>query len=134
MEIEFRTELPSVEAYNQLRESAGMGQKNPQRVEIALKNSLYVITAYAKNRLIGHARVVGDGAVCYMVNDVMVARDYQGQGIGKQLMTYIDAWLEANTAEDSYVELVAVAPAHHLYAQFKFEASAQRVGMRRKQE
>ena len=105
-----------------------------ERAQIALNNSLYVITAYDGELLVGHARIVGDGGLSYIVSDVMVAATHQGQGIGKALMKRVDAWLDRYTYSDSYVELLAVEPANHLYAQFGFVSGEGRIGMKRQQK
>ena len=41
------------------------------------------------------ARVISDGGYMTLVVDVMVLPQYQGQGIGKQLMTNINLWLDS---------------------------------------
>ena len=87
----------SVSEYNKLRESVGWRQIDRQRAEKGLDNSYYTIAAYDEERAVGFARVIGDGGYMYLIADVMVDPQYQGQGIGKAiwdiLMNGLTVWL-----------------------------------------
>lgn len=52
----------------------------------AINNSLYVLSAWDKNKLVGLLRAVGDGLTIIYIQDILVLRDYQRQGIGSQLI------------------------------------------------
>ena len=69
-------------------------------------------------------RVVGDGGTVFVVVDIAVQRDHQGQGLGKRIMAALDAWLRANAPPSAYIMLVADGEARHLYAQFGFADTA----------
>lgn len=60
--------------------------KNPEQLEAAIQNSLYVLTARADNKLVGLIRVVGDGFTISYIQDILVLRAYQRQKIGTTLM------------------------------------------------
>ena len=59
---------------------------NPAMLRQAYKNSLYVLAAYADDKLVGILRVVGDGASVVFLQDLIVLPEYQRHGIGSQLM------------------------------------------------
>ncbi|MGF3075501.1 GNAT family N-acetyltransferase [Facklamia sp. P12955] len=63
--------------------------KEPELLEKAIQNSLKVWTAWEGDQLIGLARVVGDGLTIIYIQDILVLEDYQGQGIGSQLLQKI---------------------------------------------
>ncbi|MEG0284029.1 MAG: GNAT family N-acetyltransferase, partial [Erysipelotrichales bacterium] len=78
--------------------------------------------------------IVGDGAISYVVSDIMVASTHQGLGIGKRIMSEIDKYFETNTDKDAYIILLANKPANKLYEQYKFEDSSPKsIGMKRNQ-
>jgi N-acetylglutamate synthase-like GNAT family acetyltransferase len=52
----------------------------------AINNSRLLITAWEKNRLIACTRVLTDYVYRAIVFDVIVHPDYQGKGLGRQLM------------------------------------------------
>ena len=59
---------------------------NPVMLRKAYKNSLYVLAAYADDKLVGILRAVGDGASVVFLQDLIVLPEFQRHGIGSQLM------------------------------------------------
>lgn len=132
--MEIRYNIPSVKDYISLRLKTGMGGKENSKVEIALKNSLYIVTLWDQGRMIGFGRIVGDQGITYIVSDIMVDPEYQGKGYGKVIMSEIDTYFSKNTDENAYICLLANKPADRLYSQFGFEyAEPKACGMKRKQ-
>ena len=132
----FINEAPKAEDYNALRISSGIGgAKDVEKALIAMKNSLFAVSVYDGDKLIGSGRVIGDGGISYAVTDIMVDKAYQNNGIGSMIMTRIDQWFEENTDENAFVMLIANKPADRLYSRNKFEYLADnRLGMLRKQK
>lgn len=131
MEIKFVK--PSAEDYIGLRIDAGMGEKKLANVEVALANTMFFVCLYEQEQLIGFGRIVGDGAITLVVSDIMVAKAYQGQGLGKVIMQHIDNYLRSNFDTDAFVSLLASVPADKLYEQFEFyDAAPDSVGMKRR--
>lgn len=65
----------------------------PDLLMKAIKNSLKVWTLWEGKKLIGLARIVGDGAtICYL-QDILILKSYQGCGLGSGLLKEI---LKAN--------------------------------------
>lgn len=57
-----------------------------ERLTKAFDQSLYIFGAFDQDKLVGFVRCVGDGQHVILVQDLIVSRDYQGQGIGKELL------------------------------------------------
>ena len=130
--MEIKHTAPTGMEYIELRIKAGMGTKNINKSEIALKNSLFIVSIWDEGKLIGFGRIVGDQGITYIISDIMVDPDYQGKGFGKIIMKEIDHYLEENTDEYAYVCLIANKPADKLYRQFGFEYSEPKAcGMKR---
>lgn len=127
-------DTPAARDYVSLRLRSGMGDKDEKRSQIALENSLFTVSLYDEERLIGFGRIVGDGGITYIVSDIMVDREYQRRGYAGQIMNAIDDYLDANTHEDSYVCLIANHPADLLYQKHRFEyLPVNKCGMMRNQ-
>ena len=63
----FTHKIPSVEAYNQLRVNAGMNSTKPlSEVKKALEGTLFLVSVYEDDELIGLGRIVGDGGVTFV--------------------------------------------------------------------
>lgn len=58
----------------------------PERIKIMLKNANIIITARENNKLIRVARSVTDFVYCCYLSDLAVDKNYQNNGIGKELI------------------------------------------------
>lgn len=92
--IVYKSEIPT-KAYNEMRLAVGWKGLDLKQAETGLKNSAYLTAAWDGDTPVGMARVISDGGYMTLVVDVMVLPRYQGQGIGKQLMTNINLWLDS---------------------------------------
>jgi predicted N-acetyltransferase YhbS len=92
--------------------------KNRSRATI-LKSLAHSLNfgAYQNGQMIGFARVVTDYAVFAYLCDVIVLKAYQGQGIGKALMSAI---CEHPELQGIRRFMLATKDAHGLYKQFGF--------------
>jgi GNAT superfamily N-acetyltransferase len=89
MTISYRIELPSNDQFARLYETTGWNEEahlSPAELGKALEASWYAVAAYDGERLIGFGRVVGDGVMYAMIHDMIVTRDFQGQGIGTRIL------------------------------------------------
>lgn len=132
--MKYIEDLPTAIAYNELRMSSGFGNtKDEALVEKALKGSLYVVSVYDKEKLVGFGRIVGDGGITFVVSDIMVDSKYQRIGIANKIMYYIDNWFDTNTEKGRFIILIADKPADKLYLHHDFEYSEPKsVGMIKK--
>ena len=60
--------------------------ENPQMLKESYEHSLYILGAYAGEKLIGIIRVVGDGHSIIYIQDILVLLEHQRKGIGRQLL------------------------------------------------
>jgi len=63
--------------------------KNTRMLRSAYSNSLSIYGAYAKERLVGIIRVVGDGYSVVFIQDILVLPEFQRRGIGTALLRRI---------------------------------------------
>ena len=63
--------------------------KDSIRLKNAIENSLKVLTAWDNDKLVGLIRVVGDNYTIIYIQDILVLQEYQGQGIGSDLLKLI---------------------------------------------
>ena len=130
--MEIKNEVLPTE-YVSLRNRSGMSKRYLDHAKKALKNSLFKIGIYEKDKLIAFGRVAGDGYITFVVTDIMVDKDYQRKGYGTIVMQNIDEYLTKTSHEDSYILLIAKKPADKLYSKFKFcYLDETRCGMLRK--
>ncbi len=63
-----------------------MGKRDPENLKIALGKSFCSIFCLKRDKLIGLGRVISDGIYYASIFDVAIRPEYQGKGIGKQIM------------------------------------------------
>lgn len=117
---EYIEKLPTESEYNKLRETAGWGALDSVSVEKALPNSLYSITATLNNEVIAFARVVGDGFLCFYIQEIIVHPSHQGKGIASQFMKFIFNYLKNNATNRSYIAVFSGKNLERFYEQYGF--------------
>lgn len=111
---------PSAAGYNRLRRDAGWVEVDPDAAEAALPRSCYAVCAFVGDDLVGAARVVGDGGLCFYVQDVIVLRSHQGRGIGAGLMERVMAFLDERSVANTYVGLMSAVGKEGFYERYGF--------------
>lgn len=56
----------------------------------AITKSLYVLTVWDQEKLVGLVRVVGDGLTIIYIQDILVLKAYHNQGIATELMKRVE--------------------------------------------
>jgi len=81
--------------------------------------------------VIGMARVVGDGALFFYIQDVIVVPAHQGRGVGALLMGRVMDYLRGHAPEKAFVGLFAVEGTLPFYARYGFAVDPGLTGMSR---
>ena len=112
--------LPTAEEYNYLRCQVGWGAYQEEVIERSLPNTLYCVCAYHDKRLVGMARVIGDGGMVYYIQDVIVLPDYQRQGIGTLMMDAIMAYIRGHASQNTIIGLMSAVGKEAFYVHYGF--------------
>jgi len=120
--ITYRHDVPAIE-YNNLRVGAGWRSLSLEQAEMGLNNSAFLISAWDEDKPIGVARVISDRGYIYLIVDVIVTPEYQGQGIGRHMVEEIETWLseEKKGKPTMMVYLMAAEGKESFYEQFGFK-------------
>ncbi len=76
----------SVDNFNYLTDKVGWGTRAFNVVEEALNNTLYSISVYDNDKIIGYGRIIGDKTIFLYIQDIMVIPEYQGKKVGTMIM------------------------------------------------
>lgn len=101
-----------------------------EQTELAMKNTLFRVSVYDKDKIVAMARMIGDMGLDYYIKDVVVRPEYQHRGIGKMLINELMKFINDNglNGTDIFVELCAEPDKISFYEQFGFSANeAQRL-------
>jgi len=80
--------VPDMESLENLYNDAGFSfyTKDMKKLYSAIKKSLFVVSAWYDNVLVGLARAVGDGETILYIQDILVLKSYKRKGIGTALI------------------------------------------------
>ncbi|MEO3978421.1 GNAT family N-acetyltransferase [Streptomyces sp. CAU 1734] len=130
---ELRVGVPAAEVYRRLRTDAGLSDKAPEAVALALPNTWYGVVLHHAGEPIGMGRIIGDGGTAFQIVDICVHPAHQGKGLGGEIMAALTGELERRAPATAYVSLIADGPARFLYEKFGFADTAEHgsIGMYR---
>lgn len=99
--IEIKENELTVDEYLAIRSQVNWKKLKKEQAIKALENSLYIISVYDNQELVGMGRVVGDGAVICYVQDLIVAPSCQGKGIGSIMLNKLTEFVDGLRQENS---------------------------------
>lgn len=102
---EIRENCLDIDNYLDIRACVNWKILKREQAEKALQNSLYTVCAVREGQVVGMGRIVGDGAVICYIQDFVVRPEYQGYGIGKQMMEHLISYVEQLKIENSEMML-----------------------------
>jgi len=107
MNITYTNTLTS-EEYNDIRASAGFKVIESSLAINGIKNSAFIVCARDGGKAIGMTRVITDYSHMVYIADVVVRPEYQGKGIGRQIMERVMDYINENIApgQSKFISLV----------------------------
>jgi GNAT superfamily N-acetyltransferase len=123
MQIAIIDRLPSTGEYLHLRKLAGWPVSEIRLTEKGLQGSLFGVCAVdSNNHVIGFGRVVGDGALYFHVQDVIVHPGHQRKGIGKMIMNRLLQYVNNTGGKNTNVGLMCSKGREKFYEELGFTA------------
>lgn len=122
MDIQYEHTI-EVADYLALRASAGWKTMPDHQALAGIKNSTYFVAAKDGNKTVGMARILSDGGCIANILDVVVLPEYQGNGIGRNLLQMLLSYLheKLNPGEIININLMAAQGKEGFYKKFGFE-------------
>lgn len=71
----------------------------------SLSNTLFSIIAKKDNEIIGMGRLLGDAAIYWYINDVFILTEYQGMGIGREIVKRLIKYAKQNSIAGTSISL-----------------------------
>ena len=118
MEISLSTDIDRIswEELARLFELAPLGKnRDPEKLEMAFRNSLLKVFAFHGEKLVGAGRALSDGVWRAAIYDVAVLPEYQGKGIGSTIIRHL-----IDSANVEVIMLYAAPGKEEFYEQFGF--------------
>ena len=120
-----------------LYQIAPLGNKKANDLKTVFSNSMYTCFVYFDVRLIGVGRALADGMDCSYICDVAIHPEYQGKGIGKDIVKKLIEFsqghrkiiLYANPGKEGFYEKLGFAKMKTAMAMFKNQEQAMEWGL-----
>ena len=113
----------TVTDFMKLYESAKWGKCREDIVQVSLKNSYATFAVMDGENVIGMARLLGDGGMAFYLKDFVILPEYQGKGIGRELLEYVQNYIR-NELKDGWqttLELISAKGKEEFYKKSGFE-------------
>lgn len=117
------TEQMSAEEYNELRFSVDWKALTPGQAERGLTHTAFVVAARDGERIVGMGRMLFDFGYTAYLGDVIVRPEYQGKGIGTEIVTRLkDRVMEAAEPGEKIMFILGAAKGKEaFYEKFGFK-------------
>ncbi|MBR3133078.1 MAG: GNAT family N-acetyltransferase [Clostridia bacterium] len=128
MDIKLDYSLTS-EEFSELVAAVEWKEYTKEQVQKALDNSMYLVKATADGKLAGMGRVVGDYSIVCMLSDVCVKPEFQGKGIGLEIIKELKKLIEngVKEGEKMQVELTPTAGKEGFYAKAGYKYNPDKI-------
>ena len=103
--ISIKENINSIEEFNYLYDAVGWGSYDEKVSKKALANTMYSVSVYDDDKIIGYGRIIGDGICFLYIHDVMVIPKYQNKKIGSQIMNKLLEKVNQIKIENPYVRV-----------------------------
>lgn len=121
MKCSVEIRLPSIAEYHALRRSVEWPLFDDDTVRKALSNTLFAVVAVNESgEAVGMGRVIGDDAVYFHVQDVIVRSDSQGLGIGNLMMKELMGYIGQHAVKNTNIGLMCSKGREPFYRGFGF--------------
>lgn len=122
MAFELADNVLTAEDFIRLKMAAGFIERPLQQVEKALKNGLFNVSAICDGKVVGMGRLVGDGAMYWYLQEIIVQPEYQGRGIGKSIVNRLLEHIRSASIPGTIIDigLTAVKGKEPFYEKFGF--------------
>lgn len=122
IKYQIENNFPTVEEYKYLCDSVGWSDvMNFDVVETSLRNSIHCVTVKVDEQIVGMGRIVGDGAIYFYIQDIVVHPEYQKNGIGKEIMNNLVEYLHTNALDKAFIGLFASEGKESFYEKYDFK-------------
>ncbi|MEM7547340.1 MAG: GNAT family N-acetyltransferase [Pseudomonadota bacterium] len=121
-EVKILHQLPDPDIFRRFRAALGWGEISHDDARRALDVTQLGVVAQCGGVIVGFGRVTGDGVMSFHIEDVIVADDMRGQGIGRRIVGALVAQIEDAAAPGSMISLQAAEGKERFYEGFGFSA------------
>ncbi len=111
---------PSQEEYRSLRNQSDWYTVGNQFEKAAFGKEVYCVVVLDGPNVIGMGRIVGDGAIYFNIQDLIVHPNYNSKSVGRLIMDHIENFFETGASRHAYIGVLATRETRELYKKYGF--------------
>jgi predicted N-acetyltransferase YhbS len=120
MEVRVFEHPPTAAEYIDLRARMGWGLIDEVTAARTIEAAAFTVCLRDGDRLIGLARVMGDGVLYFFLADLIVDPAFRGGGHGDALMRAVTDYFDRNATQGASITLVPLNGREFFYERFGF--------------
>lgn len=105
IQVELVDNILKPEDFIRLKTATGFMERPLEQVEKALANGLFNVSAIYHGQVVGMGRLVGDGAMYWYLQEIIVLPEYQGKGIGKRIVNRLLEHIKSTAIPGTKIEV-----------------------------
>ena len=123
--IEIVARAPAAAEFQKLEASVGFRTHDEAAIATALGNSVIVVSAFDGDELVGSGRIVGDGAISFLLTNIIVRPSHQRRGIGTAIVKALCDRMGKLPHANMVLEVAPLTGLRSFYERHGFQASRQ---------
>ena len=108
-EIRLVDNILQAEDFVRLRIAAGFAEVPVEHARKALQNGLINVSAIYNGELVGMGRLVGDGAMYWYLQEIIILPQFQRKGIGTMIVNHLVDYAKANSTTGKFTTIGGVS-------------------------
>ena len=125
MEITYKENILTPDDIILFQRKMGWREDSTELLARSLAHTIYSLCAVDGGEIVGMGRLVGDGAIYWYIEEVFVLTQYQGQGIGTEIVRRLVEYVKNNAIPGSEYSI-------YLFAAKGKEGFYERLGFKRR--
>ena len=97
------------EDFVRLRIETGFAEVPVEHARKALQNGLINVSAIYNGELVGMGRLVGDGAMYWYLQEIIILPQFQRKGIGTMIVNHLVDYAKANSTSGKFTTIGGVS-------------------------
>lgn len=125
-EISLVDNILQAEDFVRLRIQAGFAEIPVEHARKALQNGLINVSAIYNGELVGMGRLVGDGAMYWYLQEIIILPQFQRKGIGTMIVNHLVNYARENSTTGKFTTIggVSAKGKEKFYEKIGFEVIA----------
>ncbi|MDE6641872.1 MAG: GNAT family N-acetyltransferase [Acetatifactor sp.] len=108
-EVRLVDNILQAEDFVRLRIETGFVEIPVEHARKALKNGLLNVSAIYNGELVGMGRLVGDGAMYWYLQEIIILPEFQRKGIGTMIVDHLVDYAKANSITGKFTTIGGVS-------------------------